>query len=184
MNHTTRFVFGLVGLLVVGCTSTPTRVDTGPIKAMTFDFVTASPAKTDFSENDAAVHAVIQSAIADHLSRKGLARVEGGGDVKVAYLLIVGNNVTTRSVNDYFGYGRDADALVEKAHKASAVDNQNPDYYEAGAMVIDIIDAGKFTLLQRSFVVRPLLRDASPDVREARIRDAVDEALHDLRIAQ
>jgi len=185
MNHTTRFLIGMVSLLVVGCTSTPTRVDTGPIKASTFDFVARiTGPRAEIAEGDEAVHAMIQDAITANLAAKGVARVEGGGDVKVAYLVIVGNNVSTEAVNDYFGYGRDDTELAEKAHKAAAVDNKNPDYFEAGALLIDVIDATTFKLLKRTYVVRPVMRDLPADERQARIRDAVDEALGDLRIKQ
>lgn len=186
MNHTTRFAFALVGLLAVaGCTSTPTRVDKGPIKAATFDFVArATGPRSTIAESDEAVHAMIQDAITANLAAKGVARVEGSGDVKVAYLVVVGNNVTTVEVNDYFGYGRDSAELADRAHKASAVDNKNPDYFESGALLIDIIDARTFELLKRNYVVRPIMRDLPAEERQARIRDAVDEALGGLRIKQ
>ena len=186
MNHTTCFAFALVGLLAVaGCTSTPTRVDRGPIKAATFDFVArATGPQATIAESDEAVHAMIQEAITANLAAKGVARVAGGGDVKVAYLIVVGNNVTTISVNDYFGYGRDDAELADKAHRAFAVDNKNPDYFEAGTLLIDIIDARTFELLRRTYVVRPVMRDLPAEERQARIRDAVDEALSGLRIKQ
>ena len=41
-----------------------------------------------------------------------------GGDVKVAYLVILGNNASTESMNTYFGYSRDAGALLDKAQDA------------------------------------------------------------------
>ena len=173
----------LAALVLAGCaTSEPTRVDTGAIKARTFDFVSAKPKKADFADDSASTHALIQAAITDELAAKGLARIEGGGDVKVAYLVIVGDNVRTTAINDYFGYGRDDASLVDQAHKASAVDNLNPDAYEAGALIIDVVDARDFKLLRRDYVVRPLFRNTPPDVREARIRDAVAEALAGLRV--
>jgi hypothetical protein len=181
---TSRTIACLAALVLAGCSTTaPTRVDTGPIRAGTFDFVAVSPKAAEFDDDSASTHALIQAAITDVLADKGLARQEGGGDVKVAYLVIVGNNVTTTSINDYFGYGREDADLAEQAHKASAVNNKNPDYYEAGALVIDVVDAKDFKLLRRDYVVRPLFRNTPPDVREAKIRDAVAEAIEGLRIA-
>ncbi|HEY8239984.1 MAG TPA: DUF4136 domain-containing protein [Kiritimatiellia bacterium] len=181
MNRNIAMAAALLAL--AGCaTEQPARVSTGAIKASTFDFVTVAPGKHEFADDSASTHASIQAAIQDVLAAKGLNRSEGGGDVKVAYLVIVGNNVTTTSINDYFGYGREDAKLVEQAHKASAVDNKNPDYYEAGALVIDIIDAKDFKLLRRDYVVRPLFRNTPPDIREARIRDAVSEALAELQV--
>jgi hypothetical protein len=173
-------VFGMVAC--AGC-STPTRVGSGAIKAATFDFVQNLPGrKTDFSENTEAVHQIIQKAITDHLAQKGVARSVGGGDVKVAYLIIVGDNVSTMAINDYFGYNRDDWELADKAHKAYTVNNKNPDYFEAGTLLIDVLDAKTHKLLMRNHVTKPILRNPPPDAREARIREAVDEALKNLRI--
>ena len=36
----------------------------------------------------------------------------------MAYLVILGNNASTESINTYFGYGRDAEALHDKAQDA------------------------------------------------------------------
>jgi hypothetical protein len=181
MKYALSMACGLMGLwLVAGCSSTPTRVNTGAITAATYDFVTAK--ESDFAENRAPVHQIIQDAIADTLARKGLARAEGGGDVKVAYLVLIADNVSTTSINDYFGYGRDAAGLQDKAHEAFSMKNKNPDAFEAGTLVIDIIDARSFELLKRNYVVRPILKNIEPGARMARIRDAVNEALGDLRV--
>ena len=167
-----------------GCT-TPTGVKSGPIKAATFNFLQdLSSKKSDFADNKKVVHEIIQKAITDHLAEKGVARAAGDVDVKVAYLLIVGNNVSTMAINDFFGYGRDDAQLAEKAHKAYAVDNKNPDYFEAGTLVIDVLDARSFKLLMRNHVTKPILRDAPVAVREARIREAVDETLKNLKFAK
>ena len=95
--------------VLAGCASTPTKVDTGPIRAATFNFVDGGvkPAPT-YADNRDAVHALIQAAIAKNLAARGVKRVSSGGDVTVAYLVIVGDNVSTRSINDYFGYRDDA----------------------------------------------------------------------------
>jgi Domain of unknown function (DUF4136) len=174
----------LLGLATffAGC-STPTRVDTGPIKATTFSFVARAPQTTPtFADNDESLHAMIQNAISRNLESKGLKHVPSGGDVIVAYLVIVGNNVSTMAINEYFGYGRDAYALQDKAHEAYS-SGRNPDYFEAGTLLIDIMDAKTYQLLKRSFVVRPLLRNAAPDVRAARVQKAVDAVLQNLRVA-
>lgn len=174
---------GLAGFMAFqGCTTTPVRVDTGAIKASTYDFVAGKPA--DFAENRAVVHGMIQDAIAGHLARKGLARVEGGGDIKVAYLVLLNDNVSTEAINDYFGYGRDDAELQDKAHQALVVDRKNPDAFESGTLVIDLIDAKSYKLLKRNFVIRPILKNIETDVRAARIKDAVEEALADAAFVQ
>ena len=171
----------LTGLLIAGCSSTPTQVDKGPIKATTFSFVAASRPDSSFADKREAVHQTIQDAITRNLAGKGVSKVASGGDVTVAYLVIVGNNASTESINTYFGYGRDTAALHDKAQDAYA-GRKNPNYFEAGTLLIDVIDTHTFKLLKRSYVVRPLLRDPSAEVRATHIQEAVNEALADLRV--
>jgi hypothetical protein len=171
-------------LALVGCSSTPTTVDTGAIHATTFNFVGngAMPTAT-YADNRQQMHALIQEAITKNLAPKGLTRAPGAGNVTVAYLVIVGNNASTAAINDYFGYGRDATELHDKAQDAYT-SSKNPNYFEAGTLVIDLIDSQTYKLLKRSHVTRPVLRSASEDVRREHIQGAVDAALKDLRIAR
>jgi hypothetical protein len=172
----------LAALLVAGCSSTPTKVDTGTIRAATFSFVAsgakANPGIVDHREP---IHALIQDAISRNLAAKGLNKVASGGDVTVAYLVIIGNNATTETINTYFGYGRDDFELGNKAQEAYS-DNKNPNYFEAGTLLVDFIDAKTYKVLKRAYVVRPLLRNPSAEVRAERIQEAVNAVLKDLRI--
>jgi hypothetical protein len=118
-----------------------------------------------------------------NLADKGLTKVASGGDVIVAYLVIVGNNASPEAVNDYFGYGRDAAALEDKAQDAYS-SSKNPNYFEAGTLLVDIVDAKTYKVLKRAYVVRPLLSNPTAEVRAERIQEAVDAVLKDLRIAR
>jgi hypothetical protein len=170
-------------LLVAGCSSTPTNVDTGAIKARTFNFVNGGvPAQAEFADNREQAHAMIQKALTDYLADKGVTKVPAGGDVTVAYLVILGNNVSTESINTYFGYGRDAWELQDKAHKAYT-GKETPNYFEAGTLLVDIIDSKSGKLLQRHYATRPVLRNASDAAREANIREAVFEVMQKLHVA-
>ena len=170
-------------VLAAGCSSTPTRVDTGSIHAATFSFVQGRPAPPEYAEQRAHIHTLIQNAITANLAGKELTRVANSGDVFLAYLVILGNNVATTDVNDYFGYGRDSDALLDKAHQKFAIDSKNPNPFVAGTLVIDVIDAKTYKLLYRNYAVRQVLRNVPDDVRAERIQEAVDAALKDVRIA-
>jgi hypothetical protein len=166
---------------VAGC-KTPTRVDRGPIKAATFSFFRPGPLpEAAFADNRQQIHAMIQEAIAHNLAAKGLSRVTQGGDVTVAYLIVVGNNATTEAINDYFGYGPDAVALTDKAHKAYTEGNQRG-YFEAGTLLIDLVDARTQKVLCRNYVTRPILRNPSAELRQARIQEAVNDVLQGVRI--
>ena len=182
MKNSFFVTLNLAALLAAGCSSTPTKVDTGPIPAATFSFIAGGTrTAASFADSREQIHAMIQASISRKLASKGLNNVASGGDLIVAYLVIVGNNVSTEAINTYFGYGRDTYALLEKAQDAYS-SSKNPNYFEAGTLLIDLLDAKTFKLLKRSYVVRPLLRNPSQEVRAARIQEAVDAALQDLRI--
>ena len=169
-------------LLLAACSSTPTKVDEGPIKANSFSFVNiASRPQPTYADQRTEVNKLIQDAITANLARFNVPHVASGGDITVAYLVIVGNNATTSSINDYFGYGRDASAIGEIAHE-KYTQNGTPNYFEAGTIVIDILDSRTNKLLKRSYASRPLLANPTTEVRTARIQQAVDEALQGLSI--
>ena len=177
-------ISGLTALLIAGCSSAPTKVDKGPIRASSFSFVAQAP-RTDPSAADAwaPIHTMIQNAITKNLQSKGLARQPTGGDVTVAYLIVVGNNANTQPIDDYFGYGRDVSALEEKAQEGYNK-SKNPNYFEAGTLLVDILDSKTFKVLKRGYVVRPLLSNPTAEAREARIQEAVDSVLGDVRIGK
>lgn len=169
-------------LALAGCSSTPTKVDTGVIRARTFSFVNRGTRPDPaFTDNRQPVHAMIQDSITKNLAARGLTKVAAGGDVTVGYLIIVGNGVATEAINDYFGYGQDAEALHNKAHQAYT-SSKNPNYFEAGTLLIDIIDSRNFTLLKRGYATRQLLKNISDDARAARIQEVVDEILRNVKI--
>ena len=173
----------LAGLMIAGCSSTPTHVDKSPLPAHTFNFINGgialTPPATDRRE---IAHQQIQEAIIKDLAAKGLTRTNGTGDVIVAYMIILGNNVSTEAVTTYFGSGRDAAALHDKAQSAYT-SSPNPNTFEAGTLLIDVIDAKTYELLYRNFVVRPVMWQATTEERAGRIQEAVDAALAKLRVA-
>ena len=169
-------------MVLAACSSTPTKVDSGPIRARTFSFVNrGTKPMPEYTDNREAIHTMIQQAITVSLASRGVARTAAGGDVTVGYLIITGNNASTQSISDYFGYGEDASALADKAH-AAYTDSKNPNYFEAGTLVIDIIDSKSFKLLKRGYATRPLLKNLPDDAKAARIQEVVDEILEGVRI--
>lgn len=173
----------LAALLAAGCKSTPPiKVDAGPIEAKSFSFIDGGvrPDAPDFADRRAALHEAIQNAITGDLATKGLKKLTSGGDVIVAYLVIIGNNATTESIDKYFGYGRNAAGLQDRAQAAYTGVN-NPNRFEAGTLLVDVLDGQSYKLLHRSFVVRPLLRNTTAEVREERIQEAVAAVLQDVK---
>ena len=184
MKFASLLLSGMAALWLAGCSSTPTKVNHGPIKAASFSFIsTAGRPQPAYAEQRDEVHKLIQDAIAANLTARGVARVPSGGAITVAYLIIAGNNATTTSINDYFGYGRDIGELDEIAHKKYTQRN-NPNYFEAGTIVIDILDSQTNKLLARNYASRPLLANPTVEARAALVQGAVNEALQNVRITQ
>ena len=180
MQALNKVILTAVVLVLAGC-STPTKVDKGPITARTFQFVnTATKATPGYANTEKPIHALVQNAISTSMTKRGVARVADGGDVTVAYLILAGNNVSTGAINDHFGYGRDVEALQDKAHSKYA-DNKNPNYFEAGTLVIDIVDTKTWKILKRGYATRAIQRGATPEQQAARISEVVEEILRDTK---
>lgn len=180
-----RFSLFLTAVLVlVGCSSVKTHVDRGPVTARTFSFLNTGPQPApDYAEARQQAHVMVQQALIKNLAAKGVSQVSSGGDVTVAYLVIVGNNATTTSLNRYFGYGSDADALVEKVHKEQTETDPNRNYFEAGTLVIDIVDPKTSKVLQRRSIQAQVLRNLPTETRAARVQGIVDQALADVHFS-
>lgn len=184
MKKSSLLTISLIALIIAGChTTPPSKVDTGNIRAVSYSFIAGGVHRTapDFVDRRQQIHTFIQDSITQNLDARGLSRLDSGGDVIVAYLVITGNNASTEVINKYFGYGRDASGLQEKAHEVYT-SSKNPNRFEAGTLLIDVIDAKTYKLLWRSFVVRPLLRNPTAEVQAQRIQEAVDSTLQDLRL--
>jgi hypothetical protein len=185
MKTTTYSMLLAAVLAAAGCSSVKTQVDTGPIAARTFSFLNTGPKEPPaFADKRAQVYSMINEAITRNLAAKGISTAPSGGDITVAYLVIAGNNATTTSLNDYFGYSEDATKLVDKVHTEQAIKDENRNYFEAGTLVIDIISPQTSKLLKRATVHSSILRNLPPDVRQARLQSLVDQALSDLRLAK
>ena len=172
---------GLTLVLSANCFAVSTKVNRGPINARTFNFVSRTgQADPHVADNREAVHKLIQTAITRNLAARGVTHVKSGGDVVVRYLLIKGNNASTEAIRDYFGYGEDMGDLHEKAHKAYTK-SKNPDRFEAGTLLIDLVDGRNFKLMKRGYTTRPIAPNLSGSARAARIQEGVDEILRDVR---
>jgi hypothetical protein len=185
MRTSTYSVLLAAALAAAGCSSVKTQVDNGPITARTFSFLNTGPkAAPAYADKRTQVYTMVNEAITRNLAAKGVSSVPSGGDITVAYLVIAGNNATTTSLNDYFGYSDDAAKLVDKVHTEQAIKSENRNYFEAGTLVIDIVSPQTSKLLKRASVESPILRNLDPEVRQARLQSLVDKALSDLHISK
>lgn len=184
MQKITSLLLFVALLALAGCSSVSTKVDTGPIHARTFAFMGTGPRPVPvYADKRDEVHAAIHEAITKNLTAKGLQKVTSDPDLVVAYLVIAGNNATTTSLDDYFGYSSDTAALVDQVHKEQAVRGNDRGYFEAGTLVIDILDAKTSKLRKRATVQAQILRNLPLEAREARLQGLVDQALSGLQIS-
>jgi hypothetical protein len=183
MPRTTKALACLaIGLALTAYSGVKTHVDHGRVTARTFSFL-EPPAKPfpSYAENRKEAHEAIQQALIKSLGTRGINYVKSGGDVTLAYLLIVGNNGQTTSLNSYFGYGDEASDLVDKVHKEQT-NSKNRGYFEAGTLVIDLVNPQTSKLLQRRSIQAPLLRNLPKEKRIERLQTLVDTALKDVPV--
>lgn len=180
----TSVLFAASLVVLAGCSSTHAKIEKGAITARTFSFVnTAGKPAPRFVESGQDVHVLVQNAITQSLARRQVGRVEQDGDITVAYLIITGNNATTTAINDYFGYGGDAPKLSQMAHE-KYTSTKNPNYFEAGTLLIDLIDKKSRKVVWRNYTTRALRHDLSLEARAARLNEAVEEILARARFRQ
>ena len=133
------------------------------------------PARTNPTE--LGIHGMIQDSLRRQFTAKGLAYGPANADLVVAYLVIYQETGMTTSYQDYFGYGRPADAITDRAHDRGVVQSKRPDYFQRAGIVIDIIDSRTNKLVYRNFAAGDVIRGASGKTRAARIDAAVAQAL-------
>jgi hypothetical protein len=132
----------------------------------------------DFLPELPKVNRMVQKALAQDFKAHGMSVGSPGSDLVVGYLLIVQNNGATTAFDDYFGYGRSVDAIVDEAHKRGVLSkNPRPDAFVTGAIVVDVLDAKTNKLIYRNFAKRDIARNISDSARQQRINQTVQEAL-------
>ena len=177
-------VVALIVLAFSACSSVKTHVDKGHVSARTFSFLnTGSRPTPDYAEASQQAHALIQQALVHNFANRGISHLDSGGDITVAYLVIAGNNATTTSLNEYFGYTDEAAAMVEQVHKEQTSNQNNRAYFEAGSLVIDVIDPKTSKLLQRRSIHGQILRNLPLEKRTERVQAIVDQALVNLPVS-
>jgi hypothetical protein len=122
-------------------------------------------------------HGMIQKSIARQFTSRGMAYGSGNADLVVAYMVIYQEPGMTARHDQFFGYGRDADAISDLAHTRGALENKRPDYFRQAGVVIDVIDSRTHKLVYRNFAKGDVIQGASEATRSSRIESAVGQAL-------
>jgi len=152
-------------VVATGCSSTSTQTNVGPARQGTFSFAPSPSPLPQFAEKSAHVQSLVQNAITATLEHKNLTRVARSGNVLVACVVVVDDNVPAATVDEYLG-------------NTQAVSAANPiGAYGSGTLVVQIVDVRTNKLLYRGAVSRRFLRNAPDDLRADRIQSVVDQAL-------
>jgi hypothetical protein len=123
------------------------------------------------------VHGMIQNSISKQFTAKGMTYGRANADLIAAYLVIYQEPGMTARYENYFGYGRDTDAISDLAHTRGALENKHPDFFRQAGIVIDLIDSRTNKLVYRNFAKGDVIKGASAGTRAARIDAAVAQAL-------
>jgi len=134
---------------------------------------------TNDIEDSPLVHKMVQKTIAAEFQSNGIAFGASNAELVVAYMLIRQDSAMTTMNKDYFGNGRDPNAIMDAAHKKGVLENKRPDEFEDGAIVIDILDARTNELIYRNFTKGGVAHNISTGHRLSRVSAAVNATLAD-----
>jgi hypothetical protein len=128
----------------------------------------------DFTNREDTVNAVLQSALKAEFEAQGMKESPGNAELIVAFLLVVQNTAVTTAISDY--YVSSGSDIVSRAHSRMGSKNM-PGGYEAGAIVVDIIDKDSGVVIYRDFAKRETLDYLTPAEKEKRAQEAAVEAV-------
>lgn len=173
-------IFGIcvgLALMVGGCASVD--LPKGKVgKYTSARFVKLDPnVKLAGGNRDGEIDGLIRQGITSRFEQEGLTVSDGDADLIIAFLLVTQNNVTTTTVGQYFGSGDDRAKILDVAHKKGVIKSNRIEAYEAGAVVIDVVDAQSSKLLYRNFAKRDIDRQRSKEEGKQVLEEAVNEAL-------
>ena len=173
-----KIALAAIALAAVSCSSV--EMPKGSSKGYSSARLVTTNKKPVFDKefpNEASGNRMIQKSLAANFRANNFQVGPGSADLIVGYLVLVQNNYSTVALDDYFGYGRDSEAIVDKAQTLGVVKNTRPDAFEAGTIVVDVIDAKTNKLVFRGHATRDIYKNNSDSARQAIINEAITEAL-------
>ncbi|ADE54557.1 DUF4136 domain-containing protein [Coraliomargarita akajimensis] len=117
----------------------------------------------------------VESEIQRILQEGGLEQQAAEADLLVSYLIIVQSNAVSTTIDDY--YAQSSSEILAKAHKEVTVKNSFPADFQAGTLVIDIVDLKTEKLIYRNYASNEVIPGLSPEERKQRITQAVEKTL-------
>ncbi len=128
----------------------------------------------DFTNREDRVNAYLQSALKQEFEAQGLKESQEDAELIVAFLLIVQDTAVTTAISDY--YVSSGSDILSLAHRRMGKRNM-PGGYEAGAIVVDIIDKQSGNVIYRDFAKREVLDYLTSAEKEKRAKAAAVEAV-------
>ena len=128
----------------------------------------------DFTNREDRVNEYLQSTLRDEFKAQGLKESEENAELIVSFLLIVQDTAVTTAISDY--YINSGSDILSEAHRRMGKKNR-PGGYEAGAIIVDIIDKDSGDLIYRDFAKREVLDYLTPAEKEKRTKEAAVEAV-------
>lgn len=123
------------------------------------------------------IHGMLQKAIKSEFISHGMSYGKKDAQLEVAYLVMIQNNAITFHYNDYFGKGRDADAIAEYAHLKGATNTKRDEFFERVIILVDVIDTKTNKLIFRNHYLNDIVDVPTDAVRNQRIQAAIKDAL-------
>jgi Domain of unknown function (DUF4136) len=128
--------------------------------------------KPDSGEDEVTslLSARIRSALEQELVARGCPKVESGGDFQVSFHTVIAQKVESTSTSSAYGYGWRHGHVA--AYAAPEVYS-----YEEGTLIVDFIDPKSNHMIWRGTAGAVVDRQASPETREQRVKDAVQKLI-------
>jgi hypothetical protein len=133
----------------------------------TFALLPEPPATGNLRADNPLLHNRIRTAIGEQLKLQGYVRT-GDPQMRVGYHVSTQQRLDVRTVDSVYGYGH-----WRYGRPGGALQTTEVRQYEQGALVIDIVDAARNTLVWRGVGEARLRTDPTPEQMSQRVREAV-----------
>ena len=172
-----RLIGALLMVTVYGCASVKVTTDYDPSASFSayksYAWLPKPIEKTgDIRVDNPLLHTRVRDAVEAELALKGYEKLAGDKpDFYIGYHLSLTTQLDVTRMNDYYGYG------VGRRWGPAGVPQTVVTEYEVGALVLDVVDAKRETLVWRGSGQRRVKESPTPEETTQRVREAVAEIL-------
>jgi hypothetical protein len=162
-------------ILLSGCSTTKIDLPKGNSEGYTSFRMYEHPSShiLDLSNPEDRANAWLQEALKSEFEANGLKESKDNAELIVAYLLVVQDTAVSTAISDY--YMSSGSDILSEAHRRMEKKNM-PGGFEAGSIVVDIVDTNTGDLIYRNYASRQILPGLTDKERKTRIDQAVTDA--------